>query len=114
VTISADNFDKLREHLASTIASNAQFFGEDGAVCILLPDRGFAVESMTLPGALEDMVDVLREYAADWHTRLRHALNHRDNEGLVKLVKLSSAEQLKEWLMAASGASSLADVGGNN
>jgi hypothetical protein len=59
-----------------------------------------AADGATLAEAVGEMVDALREYAADWVDRLSTAPNHADNWGLVQLVVLSSDDELVEWLSA--------------
>jgi fibrillarin-like rRNA methylase len=96
-TVAVVDADVFRTHLARTVPANAQVFEEDGAVAIVLPGRPFAVESTSLPESFEEVIDVLREYAADWQARLHAAPNH-DNWALVQLVELSSDEELTAWL----------------
>lgn len=108
VTVSRDTHtaalvdaNRLREFLAQTISADAEVSFEDGAVVIVMPGRPFAVENNSLAEALDELVEVLREYALDWQLRLRHAVNHRENWGLVQLTCLSSDNELKHWLTAA-------------
>ena len=48
--------------------------------------------------AIAEMVDALREYAADWQERLRETPDHRRQWGLVQLINLSDDDQLHDWL----------------
>ena len=77
-----------------------QVFEEDGGIAIVSPGRPFAVETSSLAESLEEMIDVLREYAADWQARLHTDPAHRDSWGLVQLIELSSDGELTRWLTA--------------
>ena len=66
------------------VPANAHVIEEDGAIASVLPGRPFAVEGSSLTESLEGMIDVLREYAADWHARLHSAPNHLDKWVLVR------------------------------
>ena len=52
----------------------------------------------TLPDAIEDTIEALREYAEDWIDYLHRAPNHQNNSDLVQLLSQSSDEQLQGWL----------------
>ncbi|MGA7416999.1 MAG: hypothetical protein WBW80_03325, partial [Acidimicrobiales bacterium] len=58
-----------------------------------------AAEGDTLPDAIEDTIEALREYAEDWIDHLHRAPNHEDKSDLVQLVSQSSDEQLQGWLL---------------
>ena len=49
--------------------------------------------------ALDDLVDALRDYAADWNDHLHIAANHEANWAVAALVELSTDEQLRSWLL---------------
>jgi hypothetical protein len=51
------------------------------------------------PGLIDETVDALREYAADWQGRLLDAPGHRDLWGLVQLISLSDDSHLRDWLV---------------
>ena len=89
----------LRAQLAALRISGAVVVAEGGGWAAFLPGLPIAGEGADLDGALEDLIDSLREYAADWNERLLDAPNHRDNWSLVALTELSTDEQLKAWLL---------------
>lgn len=91
--------DLLRAHLAKLRPSGAVVVAEGGGWAAFLPGLPIAGEGADLDGAIEDVIDALREYAADWNERLLDAPNHRDNWSLVTLTELSTDEQLKGWLL---------------
>ena len=89
----------LRAQLAALRPSGAVVVAEGGGWAAFLPGLPIAGEGADLDGAIEDMIDALREYAADWNERLLDAPNHWDNWALVTLTELSTDEQLKGWLL---------------
>jgi hypothetical protein len=89
----------LRTHLASLRPSDAVVVAEGGGWSAFLPGLPIAGEADDLDGAIDDLVDALRDYAADWNDRLLDAPNHRDNWALVTLTELSTDEQLKGWIL---------------
>lgn len=63
----------------------------------------------TLDEALEDLADVMVEYAADWVDHLRHSANHRPRDGYVRRIQLAGdaagvVVMLERDADAASGA----------
>lgn len=92
------NAERLRYFLARTVPARAEAVAEAGGWSIFIPGLPLAADATTFDGALDEMVDVLREYAADWHERLVDSPNHRNNWGLVQLIALSEDQELKEWL----------------
>lgn len=96
--------DVLRVHLSALRPSNAVVVAEGGGWSAFLPGLPIAGEGDDLDGAIDDLIDALRDYAADWNDRLLDAPNHRDNWALVTLTELSSDEQLKGWLIRAETA----------
>jgi hypothetical protein len=95
--------ERLRAFFLATVPSNAQIVHEEGAWVITMPGRPIAAESTSYEGALNEIVDALREYAADWNERLFAAPNHEKNWGLVQLVSYSTDDQLRDWLTRAPG-----------
>lgn len=91
--------DRLRHFLASVSPVRAQVVAEAGGWSVFLPGLPIAADGGSFDLALAEMVDALREYAADWQERLRDAPNHRNNWGLVQLISLSDDEQLRAWLV---------------
>lgn len=89
----------LRSHLASLLPSGAVVVPEGGGWSAFLPGLPISGEADDLEGAIHDLIEALREYAADWNDRLLDAPNHRDNWALVTLTELSTDEQLKRWLV---------------
>lgn len=89
----------LRAQLAALRPSGAVVVAEGGGWAAFLPGLPIAGEGADLDGAIEDLIDALREYAADWNERLLDAPNHRDKWSLVTLTELSTDEQLKGWLL---------------
>ncbi|MCO5974802.1 MULTISPECIES: type II toxin-antitoxin system HicB family antitoxin [Actinoallomurus] len=90
--------DRLRHFLAVVSPVRAQVVAEDGGWSVFLPGLPISADGATFDEAIAEMVDALREYAADWQERLREAPNHRQQWGLVQLIDLSSDDQLRDWL----------------
>lgn len=89
--------DRLRDYFFRTVSPRISIFTEKSLTVALMVDSPFAAEGVDLDGALTDLILVLREYAADWDTRLKDAPNHQQYWALVQLVKYSTDEQLREW-----------------
>ena len=66
---------------------------------MFIPGLPVAADGATFDEAIIEMVEALREYAADWQERLLDVPNHQKNWGLVHLISLSDDEQLREWLI---------------
>ena len=90
--------ERLRYFLVRLRPARAQVVAEAGGWSIMLNGLPLAADGETFDEALDEMVDVLREYAQDWADHLRHAPNHADNWGLVQMIELSTDAQLKDWL----------------
>ena len=91
--------DILRAQLAALRPSGAVVAAEGGGWSAVLPGLPVSGEGDDLDAALEDLIEALREYAADWNERLLDAPNHRSNWALVVLTELSDDAQLKGWLL---------------
>lgn len=91
--------DVLRTQLAALRPSGAVVAAEGGGWSAFLPGLPVSGEGTDLDGALDDLIDAMREYAADWNERLLDAPNHRGNWALVSLTELSDDAQLKDWLL---------------
>ena len=91
--------DVLRDQLAVLRPSGAVVAAEGGGWSAFLPGIPVSGEGDDLDSALEDLIEALREYAADWNDRLLDAQNHRGNWALVVLTELSDDAQLKAWLV---------------
>lgn len=95
--------ERLRHFLAAVRPVRAQAVAEAGGWSVFIPGLPIAAEGVTFDEAVLDMVDALREYAADWQERLKDAPNHWEHWGLVQLINLSSDEQLQSWLVGILG-----------
>ncbi|WP_033295439.1 prevent-host-death protein [Amycolatopsis jejuensis] len=93
---------RMRHFLASVVPSRAEVVAEDGGWSVFIPGIPVAADAVSFDDAIEDMVDALREYSADWQDRLRDAPNHRDNWGLVQLIELSDDDELRAWLVSST------------
>jgi predicted RNase H-like HicB family nuclease len=91
--------ERLRYALTQMCPSRAEMAAEGGGWSIFMPGLPLAADGATVDEALDEMVDVLREYAEDWADHLLHARNHADNWGLVQIIELSDDQQLKDWLV---------------
>ncbi len=94
--------ERLRHFLASLIPLRAQVVAEAQGWSVFIPGLAVAADGATFDEAISEMVDALREYAADWQERLLEVPNHRENWGLVQLISLSDDEQLREWLIGSA------------
>lgn len=94
--------DRLRRALALMRPSRAEVVAEAGGWSVFVPGLPVAADAATMDEALDEMVDVLREYVEDWSARLLNAPNHSDNWGVVQLIELSDDQQLKDWLTASA------------
>jgi hypothetical protein len=88
------------QHLLARHAGRPEVVAEAGGWSVFLPGTPIAADGATLPDAVNDRVEALREYAADWVDHLSAAPNHEDNWWLVQLVAVSSDEELIDWLSA--------------
>lgn len=91
--------DVLRAQLAALRPSGVVVAAEGGGWSAFLPGLPVSGEGDDLDAALEDLMEALREYAADWNERLLGAPNHRGNWALVALIELSDDAQLMGWLL---------------
>lgn len=91
--------ERLRLFLTARLTSRAEVVAEAGGWSIFIPGVPIAADGGSLDEAVEEMVDALREYAADWEDHLLDAPNHRDNWALVQLVTLSDDDDLRAWLV---------------
>ncbi|MHA3948880.1 hypothetical protein [Cellulomonas bogoriensis] len=91
--------EQLRRFLDATVQPRARVVMEDGAFAVFIPGVPVAAEATSFADAVDEMTVVLRDYAEDWEDHLYGAPNHADNWGLVNLVRLSSDDQLRAWLV---------------
>jgi len=87
---------RLREFFRGTPGSTAEVVHEERAWVIIMPGRPIAAEAASYEGALDEMVDILRKYAADWSDHLHSALDHRENWALLRLMSNCTDEQLRD------------------
>ena len=91
--------DRMRRILEQANPSRAQSEAQShGGWAMFTAHPPLAVEGADFDATVDEMVGELREYAEDWDNHLGTAPNHRDYWGVVQLVKLSTDEQLREWL----------------
>lgn len=90
--------ERLRVLLAMS-PSRAQVVAEAGGWSAFVPGLPIAADGGTFDEAIDELIDALREYAADWEDRLLDVVNHRDNWAVAALVGLSDDAQLREWLV---------------
>ena len=89
----------LRSQLATLRPAHAVVTAEGGGWSAFLPGLPISGEGDDLDAALDDLIDALRDYAADWNDRLHVAANHEANWAVAALVELSTDEQLRTWLL---------------
>ncbi len=92
---------RLRD-LLGIVTQHAEVVPENDGWSIFIPGVPVAADGSSFDGAVDEMIEALREYAADWQDHLLHAANHRDSWGLVQLVAMSDDRQLREWLVGAT------------
>lgn len=90
--------ERLRYFLSRLTPARAEVVAEAEGWSVFIRGLPLAADGATFEEALDEMVDVLREYAEDWGDHLLDAPNHRNNWGLVQLISLSDSNQLKAWL----------------
>lgn len=93
--------ERYRQLLRDAINRRAEVVPEAGGWSVFIPGLPVAADGGSFDEAVDDMIDALREYAADWQDHLRSAPNHRDNWGLVQLISLTDDDQLRTWLVGA-------------
>lgn len=93
-----NNADRLRRYFASCIAPELRI-GKEGRVWVASMDhRPFVAEGFTPDGAIDALVEELREYAEEWEEHYEGAPNHQSAWGLVQLISLSTDDELAQWL----------------
>ena len=91
--------DAFRRDLATLLPANATVLAEGGGWSAVLPGVPVHGDADSFDGAVDDLVEALREYAEDWNVRLRRAPNHEGHRLLVELVELSDDGQLRDWIL---------------
>jgi hypothetical protein len=90
--------DRLRLFFAQSTTPGLRI-GRDGNVWVASMDhRPFVAEGLTRDGAIDALIEELREYAEEWAEHYEGAPNHQSSWGLVQLVSLSSDHELAMWL----------------
>ena len=84
---------------------------EGGGWVALLPGVPVHGDADTFDAAVDDLVEALRDYAADWNERLHAVRNHVEHRSLVELVELSDDGQLRAWLLERADGGSAAPAG---
>lgn len=91
--------DAVRLRVAlEALVTPPEVVAEAGGWSVFIPGVPVAADGVTFDDAIDEMVDALREYVADWESRLRGAPNHAQNWPLVQLVALSDDIDLRAWL----------------
>lgn len=89
---------QLRFVLSRLTTTRAEAVAEADGWSILIRGLPLAADGAIFEEALDEMVDLLREYARDWQYHLLDTPNHRNSWGLVQLISLSDDDQLRTWL----------------
>ena len=90
----------LQAQLSRLLPSGAVVAAEGGGWVAFLPGLPVSGEGEDLDGALDDLLEALRDYAEDWNDHLRTAPNHQASWALVALGELSDDDQLRAWLLS--------------
>lgn len=99
--VAAIRADRWRHLLAQSVPC-PQAVSEDGGWTLMVAGTPIAASGITLEAAIDELIDVLREYAMDWHARLHTAPNHHEHWGLAQFVDLSDDDQLAVWLRGSA------------
>ncbi len=91
--------DARSAELRRLLPADAVVVAEGGGWAAFLPGVPVHGDAESFDGAIDDLIDALREYAEDWNERLHAAPNHAGHRSLVELVELSDDDQLREWLI---------------
>lgn len=92
---------RLRD-LLGVVTQHAEVVSESDGWSTFIPGVPVAADGASFDDAIDEMLEALREYTADWQDHLLHAPNHRDRWGLVQLVAISDDCQLRESLVGAA------------
>lgn len=93
---------RQRDLLVALRPSRAEVIEEGGGWSVILPGLPVHGDGDTFDTAVEDALEALREYAADWNERLHTVSNHRGNDVVVALVELSDDDQLRDWVLGGA------------
>lgn len=94
--------DRLRVTLSDLLTARPQAVAEADGWSLFIPGLPIGADASSLDQAVADLVDALREYAADWHAGLRSVPNHLAHWALFQLIDLSSDDQLRSWAVPES------------
>ncbi len=78
--------ERLRDLLARSMPARVETVAGAGGWSVIIPRLPVAADGATFDEAIAEIVDALREYAADGQDHLLDAPNHRGNWGLVRLI----------------------------
>lgn len=79
----------------------AQIVAEGDGWSVFIPGFPISADGIAFDDVITEMIDALREYAIDWQERLRNASNHGRHRDLVRLIDMSSDDQLRDWLISS-------------
>ncbi|KHL18342.1 UNVERIFIED_CONTAM: hypothetical protein LK11_06925 [Mumia flava] len=99
--VAAVDADRLVQFLTRHHPAGVQAGADGDGWSIVLPGTPVAADGATIDEAVEEMIDVLRDYAEAWIERFRLAPNHEDNWWLVQIGTLASDDIIRDWLLAA-------------
>jgi len=86
-------------YLMALNAGRVELVPDGDAWLAIIADTPIAAEGDDAADAIDELIDAVRDYAADWSARLRLAPNHEQNWGLVQLVDHSSDDELRVWML---------------
>jgi len=86
-------------YLMALNAGRVELVPDGDAWLAIIAGTPIAAEGDDAADAIDELIDAVRDYAADWSARLRLAPNHEQNWGLVQLVDHSSDDELRVWML---------------
>lgn len=86
-------------YLMALNAGRVELVPDGDAWLAVIAGTPIAAEGDDAADAIDELIDAVRDYAADWSARLRLAPNHEQNWGLVQLVDHSSDDELRVWML---------------
>ncbi|MEJ2860246.1 hypothetical protein [Actinomycetospora flava] len=89
--------------MSAQYGGRVQVVHEAGGWSLFVPGLPVSADGPTVDEAVTEMIEALRQYAADWHERLRDVPNHRDHAGVVQMISERDDDQLRGWLVGARG-----------
>ncbi|MBK5217768.1 MAG: hypothetical protein JJE02_09310 [Propionibacteriales bacterium] len=91
----------LRGLLVHNISVRPEMVHEDDAWAIFVPGMPLAAEAEDIDAAVDELIAAIREYAEDWHARLRFAPNHQTHLAFVQFMDISTDQQIREWIIGS-------------